>query len=71
MSEKKIYDFTVYEWHESQFLENVQIILSVASILGIHRIERNIGEAVYLVPEAYYLECKRQMVVKSTDSDED
>lgn len=66
MSEKRTYDYFVYEWQESQFLENTEIILSIAGVRGIHKILREHSKPLYLVSESFYLAYKKQLVSNPT-----
>ena len=55
MNQRQEKDYSIYEWKEGQFLEQAGLVLSLASSLrGIHRIERPLGDCVYLVPEKFY-----------------
>ena len=54
-------DYIVYEWKRSQFLEKAEIILGLAYKVGIHRIEDEANNAVYLVPEEFYKRAVRAL----------
>ena len=54
-------DYRIYEWQRSQFLEKAETILKLVFTVGIHRIEDEANNAVYLVPEEFYKRAVRAL----------
>lgn len=70
VGKKQPCNYVIYEWEENKFLEDVKTILTLVShVPSIHKIVREKGKILYLVPEDYYLTCKKKLAEDSVCKD--
>ena len=59
MSNEK--DYKIMEWREDQFIDHAKTLLNFGTMFNyVHKIKLDIGDNVYLVPEAFYETAKNK-----------